>query len=137
MKIFIALFTMVLMMAACNAPRKSSAETAVVKDSVVIVETKIVGLPAGTSPCVLKLIKTFSEEAVQNPPRKIIQYNYKGQKVYYVPAICCDFFSDLYDSNCKLIGHPDGGLTGKGDGKLPDFATAATNKKLVWEDQRK
>lgn len=137
MRIVTFLITMVWMMAACNAPRKSSAETSVVKDSVVMVETKIVGLPAGTPPCVLNLIKTFSEEAAQNPPRKIIRYDYKGQKVYYVPAVCCDFFSDVYDSNCNLIGHPDGGFTGKGDGKIPDFETAATNETLVWEDKRK
>lgn len=87
--------------------------------------------------CVNDLIAQFKEEKVQNPPRKIYSYTYQGKTVYYVPAICCDFFSDLYDSNCKLIGHPDGGFTGKGDGKMPDFFSARTNEVLVWEDKRK
>ena len=28
----------------------------------------------------------------------------------------CDQFSDLLDANGNLIGHPDGGITGRGDG---------------------
>ena len=51
--------------------------------------------------------------------------------------ICCDFYSDLYDNKCNLIAHPDGGFTGKGDGKIKDFRKEATNEKLVWEDSRK
>ena len=29
---------------------------------------------------------------------------------------CRDQFSDLLDANGNLIGHPDGGITGRGDG---------------------
>tara|TARA_B100000809_G_scaffold230761_1_gene245419 strand:+ start:435 stop:590 length:156 start_codon:yes stop_codon:yes gene_type:complete len=29
---------------------------------------------------------------------------------------CCDQFSDLLDAEGNLIGHPDGGITGRGDG---------------------
>lgn len=87
--------------------------------------------------CLNDLVAQFKKEKVQNPPRKIYSYTYQGKTVYYVPAICCDFFSDLYDSNCKLIGHPDGGFTGKGDGKMPDFFSVRTNEVLVWEDKRK
>lgn len=87
--------------------------------------------------CIDSLVRVFEAETVQNPPRKIYSYTYQGKKVYYVPALCCDFFSDLYDSNCKLIGHPDGGFTGKGDGKLPDFHSAKTEEVLVWADKRK
>lgn len=90
-----------------------------------------------TPQCIKALIVQFEKEDVQNPPRKIYSYSYNGKKVYYVPAICCDFFSDLYDTDCKLIGHPDGGFTGKGDGKLPDFNTTKTNEVLVWADKRK
>lgn len=87
--------------------------------------------------CVGKLIEKFSAEEKQNPPRKIFSYSYKGKTVYYVPAICCDFFSDLYDAECNLIGHPDGGFTGKGDGKIPDFDKERSNEMLLWEDKRK
>ncbi|MEO5984713.1 MAG: hypothetical protein ABIP80_04365 [Ferruginibacter sp.] len=87
--------------------------------------------------CILNLIKAFKEEDVQNPPRKMYSYSYKGSTVYYVTPPCCDFFSDLYDSNCKLIAHPDGGITGKGDGRLKDFVEMRSNEKIVWEDARK
>ncbi len=86
--------------------------------------------------CIRSLIAQFEKEEVQNPPRKIYSYLYKGRKVYYVPPICCDFFSDLYDSDCKIIAHPDGGITGKGDGRIKDFATESSNEKLVWADKR-
>ena len=87
--------------------------------------------------CVKALIKKFTAEEKQNPPRSIYSYTYKGKTVYYVTPPCCDFFSDLYDSNCKLIGHPDGGITGKGDMQMVDFATAKSNEKLIWKDERK
>lgn len=86
--------------------------------------------------CINKMIEQFRAEEKQNPPRKIYRYTYKGKTVYYVPALCCDFYSDLYDSECKLIGHPDGGFTGKGNGQMTDFHTARTNEKLIWTDER-
>lgn len=87
--------------------------------------------------CLQDLIKQFEAEKKQNPPRKIYSYQYKGKPVFYVPAICCDFYSDLYDDECKLIGHPDGGFTGRGDGKLPEFIKERKEEMLVWEDMRK
>jgi hypothetical protein len=39
-----------------------------------------------------------------------------GETVYYVVMECCDQFSDLLDADGELIGHPDGGITGRGDG---------------------
>ena len=86
--------------------------------------------------CVQALIVKFLEEEKQNPPRKIIRYQYKNKTVYYVPPICCDQYSDLYDANCNLMGHPDGGITGKGDGKFTDFSKLATNENVVWNDKR-
>lgn len=87
--------------------------------------------------CVQQLINRFAAEEKQNPPRKIIRYEYEHKTVYYVTPPCCDFFSDLYDSTCVLIGHPDGGFTGKGDGKLSDFNEKKKREVLVWEDRRK
>ena len=87
--------------------------------------------------CIKKLIDQFKKEEKQNPSRSVYRYSYNGKTVYYVPAICCDFFSDLYDSNCKLIGHPDGGFTGRGDGTVADFIKTRKNEKLIWKDERK
>ncbi|MBX2889037.1 MAG: hypothetical protein KF829_10365 [Ferruginibacter sp.] len=86
--------------------------------------------------CIREMITRFSGAPVTQPPRKIFLYDYKGKIVFYVPAICCDFFSDLYDMDCHLIGHPDGGITGRGDGSFPDFINERTKEVLIWEDSR-
>ena len=87
--------------------------------------------------CIQKMIAHYTSEEKQNPPRQIYSYTYNDKTVYYVTPPCCDFFSDLYDSSCVLIGHPDGGFTGKGDGKTNDFKDTRTNEKLIWKDERK
>lgn len=45
-----------------------------------------------------------------------------GENIYYYfgGQSCCDAFSDLYDERCRLICHPDGGITGQGDFQCPD-----------------
>jgi hypothetical protein len=86
--------------------------------------------------CISQLIEKYKSEEKQNPPRKVYSYLYQDKMVYYVPAICCDFFSDLYDDECKLLGHPDGGFTGRGDGTVADFIKLRSNEKLLWEDKR-
>ncbi len=86
--------------------------------------------------CIQNKINIFKNEPKANPPRSIIQYTYKDKRVFYLPAQCCDQFSDVIDENCNLLGHPDGGITGKGDGKLPDFAAEAKDEKLIWKDDR-
>lgn len=86
--------------------------------------------------CINDKIEAFKKEAKQNPPRTITEYTYKGKKVYYIPAVCCDQLSEVYDSNCNLLGHPDGGFTGKGDGTLPGFHKEVKDEKLIWKDER-
>lgn len=86
--------------------------------------------------CVTALIEKFKSEERSNPPRSITRFKYKGKFVYYIPGPCCDNYSDLYNDSCRLMGHPDGGFTGKGDGSLPDFRSTATDQKLLWEDTR-
>jgi hypothetical protein len=83
-----------------------------------------------------QLISRYQEAPVGNPPQSIWRYEYKGQNVYYVPAQCCDKFSELYDAGGNMICAPDGGLTGKGDGKCPDFLSSRKNEALVWKDTR-
>ncbi len=93
-------------------------------------------LPSNTPACIDSMIKIFKGEDITNPPRKIYSYTYRNNTVYYVPALCCDFFSELYDTNCTLIGHPDGGFSGKGDGSMTDFFETRKNEVLIWEDER-
>ena len=90
------------------------------------------GLPS----CVKEKIIQLQNNSSQNPPAQVWQYRYKGQTVYYFPPTCCDQMGELYDENCNLICHPDGGITGRGDGKCEDFFSARQKEKLVWENKR-
>ncbi len=83
-----------------------------------------------------KLIKQYESEPVGNPPQSIWSYEYNGQAVYFVPAQCCDQYSSLYDASGNVICAPDGGFTGRGDGKCPDFFDQRTNEQLIWKDSR-
>jgi hypothetical protein len=82
------------------------------------------------------LIKQFESQPVGNPPQSILRYDYNGQTVYYIPPQCCDQFSTLYDATGAVLCAPDGGLTGTGDGKCPDFIDKRSNEQLVWKDSR-
>jgi hypothetical protein len=75
-------------------------------------------------------------ERKRNPITRIFKYNYGGQTVYYISAPCCDQYSQVLDTKGKLVCQPDGGITGKGDGKCADFEKNKTNEKLVWQDPR-
>lgn len=82
------------------------------------------------------LIVHFEGEPMANPPVVIKEYLYNGEKVYFIPARCCDIYSDLYDEEGNLIAHPDGGITGNGDGRASDFHEKATYVRTVWSDPR-
>ena len=94
-------------------------------------------LPKGTTSCIKEKIKEIEKEKVWNPAAKIWQYEYNGKTVYYIPSHCCDIPSMVLDENCNQICSPDGGITGKGDGKCKDFFSARKNEKLIWVDTRK
>jgi hypothetical protein len=126
------LFALVFITASCNCTKTDSATTTSTNN---IAETKTVkdSVPV----CIRALIKKLEAEPVTNPPSKIYSYTFEGKTVYYVFAVCCDNFSDLYNDSCKIIAHPDGGFTGKGDRKAPNFQEEKTNEKLIWADPRK
>jgi hypothetical protein len=83
-----------------------------------------------------KRIDAVLAERKRNPLTHIYQYQYGGQTVYYISAPCCDQYSELFDRKGKLVCNPDGGMTGKGDGRCPDFNKKKANEKLVWQDPR-
>ncbi len=93
-------------------------------------------VPAGTPGWVTKMISDYVSKPVENPPAKIVRYEFKGQTVYYIPPPCCDQYSRLFDAQGQLLCAPDGGLTGRGDGKCPDFGAQRKNDQLVWQDPR-
>lgn len=83
--------------------------------------------------CIKNKIDSFKFKAVHEQPGKVVEYMYKGKRVYYIEMPCCDFFNEVYDDKCNFLGSPDGGFTGKGDGKLPDFYKKVTGEKLIWK----
>jgi hypothetical protein len=87
--------------------------------------------------CVRDIIAKMAKDSITQPLSKIYSYTFNDKTVYYVPGVCCDNFSDLYDDSCRIIAHPDGGFTGKGDRKMPTFHDEKKNEKLIWEDKRK
>ena len=83
--------------------------------------------------CIKNKINTFKKARKHEQPQKVIEYVYMDKKVYYIVMPCCDFFNEVYDATCKLMGSPDGGITGRGDGKLPDFFKKTSKEKLIWQ----
>ncbi len=88
--------------------------------------------PTGNPAWVDRLIA----DATGNPggsPQAIYRYHYRGKTVYYVLSPCCDMYNYLYDADGNAICAPDGGFTGRGDGKCPDFKQTATDRIVIWE----
>ena len=92
--------------------------------------------PSGNPRWVDQLVQKFKSQPMGNPPQSVWRYEYQGQVVYYVPAQCCDQYSTLYDANGNVLCAPDGGFTGHGDGRCPDFNRQRTNETLIWKDSR-
>ena len=111
----IVFFTLILV--SCNAP-KSLTATSVVPD------------------CLQEKIKKMSADISEGTPVSITQFTYHGQKVYYMVAPCCDKFNIVFDSTCTILGYPDGGFTGRGDGKMINFAKDAIEPKVIWEAEK-
>jgi hypothetical protein len=86
---------------------------------------------------VTALIRQFETEPVANPPAFVARYDYKGQDVYFVPQRCCDIMSVVYTSDAAIVCHPDGGFTGKGDGKCADFFAERRNERIIWRDSKR
>ena len=101
------------------------------------------GNPAApdTSPAsptwVTALVRQLESEPVANPPAYVARYDYKGQDVYFVPQRCCDMMSVVYSSDAAIVCHPDGGITGKGDGRCADFFIERRNERIVWRDSKR
>jgi hypothetical protein len=81
-------------------------------------------------------IQTILATRKRNPIIRIVRYQYNDQTVYYESAPCCDQQSTLYDVKGGILCHPEGGITGKGDGKCANFDKRRTNEQLVWQDPR-
>jgi hypothetical protein len=84
-------------------------------------------------PAVAKRIAEY--KSATNSLPAIWRYIYKGEPVYYVPPGGDDIASVLYDAKGNLVCSPDGGLTGRGDGKCPDFFKERSHGELLWSER--
>lgn len=87
---------------------------------------------ASVMPACLQSIVDSMASIPNNAPQSVTRFSYNNQQVYYMVSPCCDKYNVVYDSSCNVLGYPDGGYTGKGDGKMPGFRDAATNGTIVW-----
>jgi hypothetical protein len=83
--------------------------------------------------CLAAKIKSMASDPNQGSPVSVTRYTYRQRTVYYMVSACCDKFNVVYDSVCNILGHPDGGFTGRGDGKMQGFREEATNGKVIWK----
>ena len=86
--------------------------------------------------CIKLKIRKITREEVINPVAEVWEWKVDGGTYYYFAYGCCDNFNYLYDKECNRICAPDGGLTGKGDGKCPVFKSEV-KKKLIWQNDKK
>lgn len=96
-------------------------------------KTKIPSIP----PCIQAKIDEIKNGTARSPAAEVREYTYQGKRVFYFNSRCCDFYNTVYDENCNYICAPDGGFTGAGDRKCPDFSASAKEVRVVWKDNRK
>lgn len=119
-------------MLSCGSTKSNQA--AANADSVTVTKATSKNISSSDLPtCIKNKIDSFKVKEAHERPQRVVEYIYKSKKVYYVVMPCCDFFNEVYDAQCNYLGAPDGGFTGKGDGKIPDFAEQAKVVKTVWE----
>jgi hypothetical protein len=76
--------------------------------------------------------KIAAFEIEPNVPVVVSRWQYGGAVVYYFPPTVPDGMGCLYDETGKLIGCPDGGMTGDGDGSCRDFFSTRSKEYVVW-----
>ena len=74
----------------------------------------------------------FERGPASEAPREIWKITHHGKATYYFIQPCCDFENPLYDEQGVEICNPDGGLSGKGDGKCPEPRDRGTEAEFVW-----
>lgn len=67
-----------------------------------------------------------------NVPVSVARAQYQGETVYYISPTVPDGYGSLFDAQGKLLGHPDGGMSGGGDGKCADYFETRTQVVVVW-----
>jgi len=101
----------------------------------VIVSCEKLDLKKEVPTCIEQKIRKIKREEVRNPPAQVWEWKVDDKKYYYISSDCCDQYNYLFDDKCNVVCAPDGGISGKGDGKCLNFSTSI-EKTLIWEDNR-
>jgi hypothetical protein len=89
----------------------------------------------GIPKCIDRKILELELEPVRDPAASITMITTTtGKKYFYIPAQCCDFYSELYDDQCTLMCSPDGGISGQGQGNCPEYLVL--EEEVIWKDKR-
>ena len=97
----------------------------------------LISLLAGTTACNdldlnVDVPKCIERKIKKANPQQVWLWKSDATSYYYFVADCCDRYNELFDSDCNYICAPDGGLTGAGDKKCPEFPEPV-EKTLIWE----
>lgn len=82
-------------------------------------------------------IDKLKASRVTNVPASVVRAQYKGETVYYISTAVPDGYGTLYDAQGKVLGHPDGGMNGRGDGRCSDFFDVRTEVVPIWPTTEK
>ena len=95
---------------------------------------------SGPAPTDESAVRSIAKRLLAQPPqreaRTIKRYLIDGKVHYYVSAPCCDQYNDLFDAKGRKLCSPDGGITGRGDGRCPAIRIDRREGEIVWKDPR-
>ena len=78
-------------------------------------------------------ITQIKNERAPNVPAAVTRALYRNKTVYYTSPVVPDGFGSLYDEHGVLLGHPDGGIDGRGDGRCSDYFESASEITTLWK----
>lgn len=83
-------------------------------------------------------IEGFTAAPQGSAPDRVLSAQLEGRQYFYIPGACCDQFNGLYDESGQYLCAPDGGFSGRGDGKCSDASRQVMGEKMhpVWQDPR-
>ena len=89
--------------------------------------------PARDIPWLRTKIAELEKDKDRNGDVQIFRYDYRNRHVFWITGYGDDRPSELYECDGEKICEPDGGITGKGNGKCPDFFGRRENEHRIWQ----
>lgn len=89
--------------------------------------------PTKDIPWLRDKVKALEQDKERNENVEIYRYDYRNRTVFWITGYGADRPSELYECDGEKVCEPDGGLTGRGDGKCPDFFQRREHETVVWK----